>query len=137
LSEVPSTILLLLFMLGISDGATETAYDTVVQADTTQSLRGRVFAVAGAVQQSGMVAGFIAAPILERLFAGAALPTSSFALGAAALLGILVIADGRTPQPVEQPRNAEALWAPAANARVLPVAANEWSERASTAKDLG
>jgi hypothetical protein len=136
LSDVPATILLLLFMLGISDGTTETAYDTVVQTDTPQSLRGRVFAVASAVQQSGMVAGFIAAPILERLFAGAALPTSSLALGAAALLGILVIADRGAPQAVQQPRTTEALWAPAANARLFPVAANEWGECAWTAKDL-
>ena len=61
LSHVPATVLLLLFVLGVSDGTTETAYDTVVQTDTPQSLRGRVFALAGAIQQSGMVAGFIAA----------------------------------------------------------------------------
>jgi MFS family permease len=95
LSAVPATILLLLFILGVSDGTTETAYDTVVQTDTPRSLNGRVFAVAGALQQSGMVLGFIAAPVLQGLFAGTALPTSSLAFGAAAVLGMLVIADRR------------------------------------------
>jgi len=136
LSEVPATLLLLLFALGVSDGTTETAYDTVVQTDTPQSLRGRVFALAGAVQQSGMVAGFIAAPVLQSLFAGVALRTSSLALGAAALLGILVIADRRAVQAVQPPHSTEALWAPVARGRLLPVAATEWGECAWTAKDL-
>jgi MFS family permease len=114
LSHVPATILLLLFALGVSDGTTETAYDTVVQADTPQSLRGRVFAVAGAVQQSGMVAGFIAAPVLQSFSVGAALPTSSFALVAASLLGMLVIADRRAVQAVQPARSMEVLWAPVA-----------------------
>jgi MFS family permease len=136
LSHVPATLLLLLFALGVSDGTTETAYDTVVQTDTPQSLRGRVFALAGAVQQSGMVAGFIAAPVLQSLFAGAALPTSSVALGAAALLGILVIADRRATQAVQPPHSTEALWAPVARGRLLPVGATELGECAGTAKDL-
>jgi len=101
LSNVPATILLLLFVLGISDGTTETAYDTVVQADTPRSLSGRVFAVAGAVQQTGMVAGFAAAPLL----AGVALPTSSIALGAAAVVGTLVIAYRRPVQAVHAAGN--------------------------------
>lgn len=136
LSQVPAMLLLLLFALGVSDGTTETAYDTVVQTDTPQSIRGRVFAIAGAVQQSGMVAGFIAAPVLQSLFASAALPTSSLALGAAALLGILVIADRRAVQAVQPPQSTEALWAPVARGRLLPVAATEWGECAWTAKDL-
>ncbi len=101
LSHVPATLLLVLFVLGVSDGTTETAYDTVVQTDTPQSLRGRVFALAGAIQQSGMVAGFIAAPILQTLFANAALRTSSLGLGAAALLGVLVIGDRHAAQAVQ------------------------------------
>jgi MFS family permease len=136
LSHVPVTLLLLLFVLGVSDGTTETAYDTVVQTDTPQSLRGRVFALASAIQQSGMVAGFIAAPILHSLFANAALSTSSLALGAAALLGVLVIADRRAAQAVQPPQRAETLWAPVALGRMLPVAAAEWGECAWTAKDL-
>ena len=107
-----------------------------MQTDTPQSLRARVFAVAGAVQQSGMVAGFIAAPVLHSLFASAALSTSSLALGVAALLGILVIADRRAIQAVQPARSTEALWAPIARGRLLPVAATEWGECAWTAKDL-
>jgi hypothetical protein len=72
-----------------------------VQTDTPRSLTGRVFAVAGALQQSGMVLGFVAAPVLQKLFPGAALPTSSLALGAAAVLGMLVIADRRGLQAVQ------------------------------------
>jgi MFS family permease len=136
LSNVPAMILLLLFALGVSDGTTETAYDTVVQAQTPQSLRGRVFAVAGAVQQSGMVAGFIAAPVVQSLFGGAALPTSSVALGGAALLGILVIGNRRAVQAAQPPRTTEAPWMPAARGRPLPAASTERGERARTADDL-
>jgi MFS family permease len=132
-SNVPATLLLLLFVLGVSDGTTETAYDTVVQTDTPQSLRGRVFALAGAIQQSGMVAGFIAAPVLQTLFANAALRTSSLALGAAALLGVLVIGHRRGAQAVQPPQLAETLWAPIALGRMLPATA---AERAPTARDL-
>ena len=113
-------------MLSVSDGTTETAYDTVVQTDTPQSLsRGRVFALAGAIQQSGMVAGFIAAPILQTLFANAALRPSSLAFGAAALLGVLVIGNRRAARAVQPSQRAEALWAPIALGRMLPVAAAE------------
>ena len=135
LSHVPATLLLLLFVLGVSDGTTETAYDTVVQTDTPQSLRGRVFALAGAIQQSGMVAGFIAAPILQTLFANAALRTSSLALGAAALLGVLVIGDRRAAQAVQPPQRTEALWAPIALGRMLPLPAAERGESAWITKD--
>jgi MFS family permease len=134
-SHVPATLLLLLFVLGVSDGTTETAYDTVVQTDTPQSLRGRVFALAGAIQQSGMVAGFIAAPILQTLFANAALRTSSLALGAAALLGILVIGDRRATQAVQPPQRTETLWAPIGLGRILPAAAAERGKSAWTAKE--
>jgi hypothetical protein len=70
------------------------------------------------------------------LFADAALSTSSLALGAAALLGVLVIADRRAAQAVQPPQRAETLWAPVALGRMLPVAAAEWGECAWTAKDL-
>src|SRR5713101_3517368 len=52
-SAVPATMLLMLFVLRVGDGTTETAYDTVVQTQTPQNLLGRVFALAGAVQQTG------------------------------------------------------------------------------------
>jgi MFS family permease len=94
-SDLPATFLLLLFVLGVSDGTTETAYDTVVQAEAPRALSGRVFALAGAVQQTAMVVGFATAPILQRTFADAALPTSSLALGASALIALLVIARRR------------------------------------------
>jgi hypothetical protein len=61
-----------------------------------------------------MVAGFIAAPVLQSFSVGAALPTSSFALVAASLLGMLVIADRRAIQAVQPARSMEVLWAPVA-----------------------
>jgi MFS family permease len=94
-SDLPATILLLLFVLGVSDGTTETAYDTVVQAEAPRALSGRVFALAGAVQQTAMVAGFVTAPILQRTLADTALSTSGLALGASALIAMLVIAPRR------------------------------------------
>jgi MFS family permease len=113
LSHVPATILLLLFLLGVSDGTTETAYDTVAQAETTRSLRARIFAVAGAVQQSGMVAGFLAAPVLQGLSENAGLPTSSLAFGAAAVLALLVIARPRAAGAAQPPPATDVPWAPA------------------------
>lgn len=102
-SNVPATILLMLFLLGVSDGTTETAYDTVVQTDTPRALSARVFALAGAVQQTGMVAGFVTAPILQRTVPGAALMTTSCALGASALIATLVIADRRARRAPRRP----------------------------------
>lgn len=97
-SDVPATVLLMLFVLGISDGTTETAYDTVVQTETPQNLLGRVFALTGALQQTGMVVGFVAAPILQRTMTDAALPASSLAFGAAAIVALLVIRTRRNPR---------------------------------------
>ncbi len=97
-SDLPATVLLMLFVLGVSDGTTETAYDTVVQTETPQSLLGRVFALTSALQQTGMVVGFVAAPILQRTLADAALPASSLTLGAAAFVALLVIGTRRNPR---------------------------------------
>jgi MFS family permease len=108
-SDLPATVLLLLFVLGVSDGTTETAYDTVVQSEATPALSGRVFALAGAVQQTAMVAGFVAAALLQRTVADTALPTSSLFLGASALIAVLVLSArravpgglrARSPDPV-------------------------------------
>jgi len=97
-SAMPATMLLLmLFVVGVGDGTTETAYDTV-QTETPQDLLGRVFALAGAVQQTGMVVGFVAAPILQRAMADAALPASSSALGGAACVALLVFGTRWNPR---------------------------------------
>jgi MFS family permease len=90
-SHSAATILLLLFALGVGDGTTETAYDTVVQESAPQAALDRVFAVAGALQQSAMILGFLAAPLLHR---GAAFRVSAVALALAAGVGALVVARG-------------------------------------------
>jgi MFS family permease len=100
-SHLPTTILLLLFLLGMSDGATETAYDTLVQNHTPRRLSARVFALAGSIQQAGMVAGFLLAPVLQQTAPNAAFPASSLALGASALIATIVIA-----RPGKLKRNA-------------------------------
>ena len=63
-TTAPTTVLLLLFLLGASDGVTETAYDTLVQSEVAADVRAGVFALAGAVQQGGMVVGLALAPAL-------------------------------------------------------------------------
>ena len=116
-SDVRATVLLMLFVLGVGDGTTETAYDTVVQTETPRGLLGRVFALAGAVQQTGMVAGFVAAPILQRTMADAALPASSLALGGAAFVALLVVGTRRNPSIQQaEPFSPPLLASPAAPA---------------------
>ena len=90
------TILLLLFALGVGDGSTETAYDTVVQASAPGRVVDRVFAVAGAMQQTAMVVGFVAAPILQRVLPESSLRVSAVALGLAAAVAALVVARERS-----------------------------------------
>lgn len=90
-SHLATTILLLLFLLGLSDGTTETAYDTLVQDLTPRTLRARVFSLAGAIQQMGMVVGILLAPLVQHTRPGTALHSSSIALGGAALIAALSI----------------------------------------------
>lgn len=91
-SHSPATILLLLFALGVGDGTTETAYDTVVQDSAPRAALDRVFAVAGALQQSAMILGLLAAPLLHR---DTAFRVSAVALALAAGVGALVVARER------------------------------------------
>jgi hypothetical protein len=55
----------------------------------------RVFAVAGAVQQTGMVAGFLAAPLLQSLLPQTSLRATAVALALAAGLAVFVVARER------------------------------------------
>jgi MFS family permease len=89
-SHSPATIMLLLFFLGMSDGTTETAYDTVVQAEAPESSVDRVFAVAGAVQQSGMILGFLIAPLLQHPGPVVTFRVSAFGFALAALVAVLI-----------------------------------------------
>ena len=101
-SQLPATVLLLLFLLGVGDGTTETAYDTVVQREAPSLLSGRVFALAGAVQQTAMVAGLVAAPILQRAMPDDALSVSGLALGVSAVVALLVLVERRPAAAARQ-----------------------------------
>ena len=63
-SHVQTTILLMIFLLGASDGTTEVVYDTLVQRHTPRAILGGVFAIASSIQVGGMMIGLAAAPIL-------------------------------------------------------------------------
>ena len=116
ITPTATTALLLLFLLGAADGSTETAYDTIVQDLVPSRLRGAVFALAGAVQQSAMLAGLAAAPFLARVSPEEPLLASvvaAFAASAVAL-GVIVVRPARRvpavavappPPPVTLSRN--------------------------------
>jgi MFS family permease len=59
-----TTAYLFLFLLGASDGTTEVVYDTLFQARFPRSMLAGAFAAAAAVQRTGMIVGFLLAPVL-------------------------------------------------------------------------
>ena len=69
-THLPDTGFLLLFLLGATDGTTEITYDTIVQRNTSASRRPGVFALASAIQNTGMIVGLAAAPLLASLPSG-------------------------------------------------------------------
>lgn len=91
-TNAPTTALLLLFLLGASDGITETAYDTLVQDEVAADVRAGVFALAGAVQQGGMVVGLALAPVLASSSPSAPLRLAAAAAvcGACVAVGMIV-----------------------------------------------
>ena len=71
LSEVRATAFLMLFFLGVADGATEIVYDTLFQLELRRDVQAGVFALASAVQNGGMIVGLAAAPLLLAYASGA------------------------------------------------------------------
>jgi predicted MFS family arabinose efflux permease len=63
-SHVQATILLMVLLLGASDGTTEIVYDTLIQRHSPRGILGGVFAIASSVQIGGMMIGLAAAPLL-------------------------------------------------------------------------
>ncbi len=61
-----STAYLFLFLLGASDGTTEVVYDTLFQGRLPRDILAGAFAVAAAIQRTGMIIGFVLAPVLLR-----------------------------------------------------------------------
>jgi Family of unknown function (DUF5317) len=64
-TAVAPTAFLLLFVLGVADGTTEVVRDTLFQRNVTERLRPGTFALSGAFQNVGMVAGFALAVALR------------------------------------------------------------------------
>ena len=87
-TTAPTTVLLLLFLLGASDGVTETAYDTLVQGEVASDVRAGVFALAGAVQQGGMVVGLALAPVLAGSSSSAPLRLAAVATAFGAFMAV-------------------------------------------------
>jgi predicted MFS family arabinose efflux permease len=87
-SAASPTEFLALALLGMSDGTTEVVFDTLVQRSTPQALQASVFALAGVLQNVGMVAGLLLAPIAV----AAAGATSAVTLAAAGCAASALVA---------------------------------------------
>ena len=85
-TAIEATAYLFLFLLGACDGTTEVVYDTLFQARLPRQLLGGAFAVAAAIQRTGMILGFVLAPVLLGLGPTTALEIS----GAVCVSGAVV-----------------------------------------------
>src|ERR1700745_4040928 len=72
-TTIQATAYLFLFLLGAGDGTTEVVYDTLFQARLPRTILGGAFAAAAAIQRTGMIIGFVLAPLLLGFGAGTAL----------------------------------------------------------------
>ncbi len=94
-SQVAPTAFLLLFVLGAGDGTTEVVRDTLFQRDVPERLRAGMFALSGAFQNAGMVAGFVLAVALQS--AAAFDVTAVCCLGGSVLAALALL---RRPRPL-------------------------------------
>jgi hypothetical protein len=85
-TAIQSTAYLFLFLLGASDGTTEVVYDTLFQGRLPRNILAGAFAVAAAIQRTGMILGFVLAPVLLRFGSITALEVS----GAVCVFGALL-----------------------------------------------
>ena len=115
-SDVTATVLLMLFLLGASDGTTEIVYDTLVQIHTPRRHLAGVFAVARSVQNAGMIIGLAVAPVLvgsgtavHALLISALACTAAATLAALGLVGKGAAAESVMVLPTshEPPRDNE------------------------------
>jgi predicted MFS family arabinose efflux permease len=74
-----ATAYLMLFLIGASDGTTETTYDTLFQRQLQANVRAGVFALAGSVQTTGMIVGLSLAPLVASSGGAPALRLSALA----------------------------------------------------------
>jgi Family of unknown function (DUF5317)/Transmembrane secretion effector len=91
-TSIEATAYLFLFLLGACDGTTEVVYDTLFQARLPRRLLGGAFAVAAAIQRTGMILGFVLAPVLLGLGLTTALEISgAVCVSGAVLAGAALI----------------------------------------------
>jgi hypothetical protein len=91
-TTVEATAYLFLFLLGACDGTTEVVYDTLFQARLPSRVLGGAFAVAAAIQRSGMILGFVLAPVLLGLGTMTALKIAgAVCLGGALVAGVALV----------------------------------------------
>ena len=101
-TTIEATAYLLLFLLGAADGTTEVVYDTPFQARLARNMLGGAFAAAAAIQRSGMIVGFLLAPLLLGFASATALgiAAATCALGAVLAGASLLPRSRRRDRPV-------------------------------------
>jgi hypothetical protein len=103
-----ATAYLMLFLLGMSDGATEVVRDTLFQRYVARRLRAGTFAVSSSFQNAGMMVGLAAAPLI-RAAASSMLALDVVAaacLVGAVLAGAALLGRVQRPQTVAAPSSA-------------------------------
>jgi MFS family permease len=90
-SDSTATAYLMLFLIGASDGTTETIYDTLFQRQLPTDARAGVFALAGSVQTTGMIVGLSLAPLVASSAGASALRLSALGCIAGALIAAVSI----------------------------------------------
>ena len=86
-TTIQATAYLFLFLLGAADGTTEVVYDTLFQARLPRRVLGGAFALAAAIQRTGMIVGFVLAPALLGLG-----PIEALEIAGAVCLGGAIVA---------------------------------------------
>jgi MFS family permease len=86
-----ATAYLMLFLIGASDGTTETIYDTLFQRQLPTDVRAGVFAIAGSVQTTGMIVGLSLAPLVASSAGASALRLSALGCIAGAVIAAVSV----------------------------------------------
>jgi len=103
-----ATAYLMLLLLGMSDGTTETVRDTLFQRYVPKRLRAGTFALSSAFQNAGMVVGFALAPLVLSVASSArALDTAALGcVAGAALAAIALLGRATAPATATTPLSA-------------------------------
>lgn len=117
-TSIGATAFLMLFLVGAADGTTEVVYDTLIQLNVPRRVQAGVFAVSQSVQNVGMLAGFVAAPLLARHEAGVAPRVAAAALAMSGVVAAVTLIR-------RVPAHADILEPAAEPAAAAPAALNE------------